>query len=72
MEGVETGNSLSVEVGERRSEEGVKEVVIFSDNDANFRGQSAAYKLANRLVEREGILATVEIPKEIGDYADLV
>jgi putative DNA primase/helicase len=52
--------------------EGVKEVVIFSDNDANFRGQSAAYKLANRLMEREGILATVEVPKEIGDYADLV
>jgi hypothetical protein len=27
VEGVEAGNSLSVEVGERRSEEGVKEVV---------------------------------------------
>jgi putative DNA primase/helicase len=51
--------------------EGVKEVIIFSDNDANFRGQAAAYKLANRLMEREGIIATVEVPKEIGDYADL-
>jgi hypothetical protein len=27
VEGVEAGNSLSVEVGERRSEEGVKEMV---------------------------------------------
>jgi len=46
--------------------EGVKQVVIFGDNDLNFVGQSAAYGLAQRLT-REGFEVEVYIPKRGGD-----
>lgn len=50
--------------------EGVKQVVIFGDNDANFAGQKSAYVLANRLVLR-GIGVEVRIPDVKGtDFAD--
>ena len=50
--------------------EGVKRVVIFGDNDSNFVGQSAAYKLACSLV-RAGLNAEVRIYEEAGkDWAD--
>lgn len=50
--------------------DGCKRVVIFGDNDTNYVGQSAAYKLASSLV-RAGIEADVRIYQERGkDWAD--
>lgn len=46
--------------------EGVKQVVIFGDNDLNFVGQSAAYSLAQRLA-RDGFATEVHIPRRGGD-----
>jgi len=49
---------------------GIRRVVIFGDNDANFVGQAAAYKLAASLV-RNGFEVEVRIPSETGkDWAD--
>lgn len=49
---------------------GVERVLIASDNDASFTGQSAAYGLARRLVKR-GIAVEIQIPAEMGrDWAD--
>lgn len=49
----------------------VEEVLVFADNDANFVGQSAAYRLAARLV-RDGIKAEVVIPEKVNtDFADI-
>jgi len=50
--------------------EGVKHVIIFGDNDANFTGQSAAFDLAHRL-SMGGITTEVFIPQQVGtDWAD--
>lgn len=50
--------------------EGITEVVIFGDNDANFTGQNAAFSLAHRLAMR-GIKTDVQIPAKVGtDWAD--
>jgi len=49
--------------------EGVRELVIFGDNDSHFVGQSAAYAAANRL-ERRGFAVTVTIPPTPGDWLD--
>lgn len=50
--------------------EGVTEVVIFGDNDANYTGQNAAFALAHRLAMR-GIKTDVRIPSKTGaDWAD--
>lgn len=52
--------------------EGVRRVVIFGDNDENYVGQSAAYKLACHLV-RTGFEADVRICTEHGkDWADVL
>ena len=52
--------------------EGVKKVVIFGDNDANFAGHSAAYRLANRL-SLAGLEVEVKFPENIGeDWADVI
>jgi putative DNA primase/helicase len=49
---------------------GVKSVVVFGDNDANFTGQDAAYTLAHRLA-RQGMQVDVQIPPVVGtDWAD--
>jgi putative DNA primase/helicase len=49
---------------------GVRMIHIFSDNDANFVGQEASYKLAKRL-SAEGLEVKVHIPDGIGDdWAD--
>jgi putative DNA primase/helicase len=51
--------------------EGVREVVIFGDNDANYVGIAAAYELARALAVK-GYVVDVRIPPEIGqDWADV-
>lgn len=50
--------------------EGVQHVKVFGDHDANGAGQRAAYELAARLIG-EGVIVTVDIPKEPGrDWLD--
>lgn len=50
--------------------EGVEEVVIFADNDANGRGQKAAFTLHCKLYDM-GIKVSVKIPDQIDtDWAD--
>jgi len=46
--------------------EGIRRIVIFADNDANFAGQKAAYTLANKLF-LAGLLVEVEIPLAVGE-----
>lgn len=48
----------------------IKTVCIFGDNDKNFTGQKAAYKLANRLVVKRNLTVEVNIPDEVGDFLD--
>ena len=51
--------------------EGVREVVIFGDNDANYVGIAAAYELARALAFK-GYVVDVRIPPVIGqDWADV-
>mgnify|MGYP000669288354 CR=1 FL=1 len=50
--------------------DGVKQVVIFGDNDIKFGGHAAAYALAHRLAVKN-ISVTVKIPEQTGmDWAD--
>ncbi|OZA27532.1 MAG: hypothetical protein B7X93_08935 [Hydrogenophilales bacterium 17-61-9] len=50
----------------------VRKVHIFGDNDVTFTGQAAAFKLANRLVVREKRQVSVTIPKNHGDWLDVL
>lgn len=51
---------------------GVKKLTIFSDNDANFTGQAAAYEVARQLVMQSGIKVDVRVPATVGeDWADV-
>lgn len=52
--------------------ESVRKVHIFGDNDDTFAGQSAAHKLANRLVVREKRQVAVVLPKNTGDWLDVL
>lgn len=45
----------------------LKGAIIFGDNDKNYTGQKAAYDLANRLVIKNKIPVSVEIPDIPGD-----
>jgi putative DNA primase/helicase len=50
--------------------EGLRQLIVFGDNDENFTGQMAAYALANRLALK-GIKTEVRIPAKVGtDWAD--
>jgi putative DNA primase/helicase len=50
--------------------EGVTEIRIYGDNDANFTGQAAAYHCAKRMVAK-GVSVEVSISPEMGkDWAD--
>jgi putative DNA primase/helicase len=49
-----------------------KSLIVFGDNDENFTGQAAAYKLANRL-SLAGLKVEVRLPKIAGtDWADAI
>ncbi|MCP5365865.1 MAG: toprim domain-containing protein [Hyphomicrobiales bacterium] len=49
--------------------EGVRELIIFADHDANFAGQSAAYGAAKRL-SLKGYEVEVVVPPTQGDWLD--
>ena len=50
----------------------IRNVVIYTDNDANFAGQAAAYALAHRLI-LAGLIAKVKIPTDPGtDWNDVL
>jgi putative DNA primase/helicase len=55
-----------------KAPKGVEFVTVFADNDSNYRGQAAAYTLANRLTTMQGRICVVEMPREVGDYADVL
>lgn len=46
----------------------VRRITIFADNDNNYRGQKAAYILANRLVQKSGL--SVDVVVTASDYLD--
>lgn len=49
----------------------VEKLIVFSDNDENYAGQRAAYKLANRTVIDKKIPVSVEVPELPGeDFLD--
>lgn len=48
---------------------GVRELIVFADNDANFAGQAAAYRAAHRL-KLKGFEVEVVTPPESGDWLD--
>lgn len=51
--------------------EGVQKVIVFADNDANYKGHKVAFALANRLIEVQGLDVTVELPPDVGsDWND--
>ena len=48
----------------------IREIYVFGDNDANYAGQEAAYRLAHTL-HRKGLIVKVMIPADVGDFADV-
>lgn len=51
----------------------VKELIVISDNDANFAGQKSAYRLANRIAMKTDISVVVHVPVRVGfDWLDVV
>lgn len=52
--------------------EGVREVVVFGDNDANYAGQAASFALARRLTDK-GYRVYIQIPGKAGmDWNDVL
>lgn len=50
----------------------IKKVVVFADNDANYVGQEAAYRLGHTLHSR-GLIVKVVVPPDIGtDFNDIL
>jgi len=69
--GVPTWSTVSSSIMEGfQPPERVRKIIIYSDNDANFTGQAAAYKLAKRLYN-ENRIVEVLIPDLIGDFLDV-
>ena len=53
--------------------QGVKKVTVFADNDRSYTGQAKAYCLANRLVVKNKLSVSVQLPGTDGaDWADIV
>lgn len=50
---------------------GVREVIVFADNDENFAGQAAAYRAAHRL-KLKGFEVEVVVPEIVGDWLDVL
>jgi putative DNA primase/helicase len=51
---------------------GLRRLIIFADHDHNFVGQTAAYRLAERLA-RDGLTVKVKIPPEVDtDWLDVL
>jgi putative DNA primase/helicase len=50
---------------------GVKQVIVFGDNDPSFTGQAAAYALASK-IKNIGVQADVQIPSAGGDWNEWV
>lgn len=48
----------------------IRRVLVFGDNDPNYAGQEAAYKLGH-LLHNRGFISRVLIPTETGDWADV-
>lgn len=48
-----------------------KEIIVFGDNDNNYTGQAAAYRLAHKL-SAKGLTVVVAIPDEVGDWNDVL
>ena len=46
-------------------------VIVYGDNDLNYTGQAAAYRLANKLAIK-GLRVDVDIPEEVGDFLDML
>lgn len=67
-----TLNAALMAKWEPPADAGLRSVVIFADNDANFAGQAAAYRLANRLVAgRAKLSVDVRTPGRVGwDWQD--
>lgn len=52
--------------------DGVTQIIVYADNDANYAGQKSAYTLANKLALK-GFVVDVEIPDLIGnDWNDVL
>jgi putative DNA primase/helicase len=51
--------------------QGIRRIIVFADNDANFTGQAAAFKLAKRLYGSDYVVE-VRIPESVGDWADQI
>lgn len=62
ISGVPTWSAISANIMESfEPPEEIENIIIFSDNDTNFKGQASAYKLANRLSNKFKV--DVKIPK---------
>jgi putative DNA primase/helicase len=48
----------------------IRKIIIFGDNDDNYAGQEAAYRLGH-ILHRKRIIVSVKIPDEMGDWADV-
>ena len=51
--------------------QGIKSLIIYADNDANYAGQKSAYILANRLA-LQGLSVDVLMPPNVGDFCDQI
>src|SRR2546428_7387491 len=50
----------------------VRKVYIYADHDTTYTGQAAAYALAHRLVVKEKRQVEIRVPKNPGDWLDVL